>query len=262
MTRTRTKTKVAATDDDLCCASVVDAPLAEDEAIELSRVLGALADPVRLRLISLVASQVEICSCDLEAPLGKSQPTVSHHTKVLADAGLLVGGEARQVDVVACGLRSPGCSAKGARGLTHNSMHNSIFGTRLTIAFVEAGTCSPLSRAARRLARRSRSTEYQTHLPRRSPCTNPASLRTFRWWETVPWLLPTGSINSQTQTSPCGAAATMFKTRSRTGSPRALKPPARSAAERGRTTKRTPKRSSCRPPHCLRSPRPYPGSSH
>ena len=91
MTRTRTKTKVAATDDDLCCASVVDAPLAEDEAIELSRVLGVLADPVRLRLISLVASQVEICSCDLEAPLGKSQPTVSHHTKVLADAGLLVG---------------------------------------------------------------------------------------------------------------------------------------------------------------------------
>jgi ArsR family transcriptional regulator, arsenate/arsenite/antimonite-responsive transcriptional repressor len=77
--------------DDLCCASVVDAPLGEDEATELARVLGALADPVRLRLLSLVASQVEICSCDLEGPLGKSQPTVSHHTKVLADAGLLVG---------------------------------------------------------------------------------------------------------------------------------------------------------------------------
>ncbi len=81
----RTKRAMAA-DADLCCASVVDAPLAE-----LSHVLGALADPVRLRLISLVASQVEICSCDLEAPLGKSQPTVSHHTKVLADAGLLIG---------------------------------------------------------------------------------------------------------------------------------------------------------------------------
>lgn len=73
------------------CASLVDAPLAEDEAVELSRVLGALADPVRLRLLSLVAAQVEICSCDLEAPLARSQPTVSHHTKVLADAGLLVG---------------------------------------------------------------------------------------------------------------------------------------------------------------------------
>lgn len=67
------------------------APLNETEATELARVLGALADPVRLRLLSLVASQVEICSCDLEAPIGKSQPTVSHHTKVLVDAGLLVG---------------------------------------------------------------------------------------------------------------------------------------------------------------------------
>ena len=74
-----------------CCSSVVDAPLSEEDASELARVLGALADPVRLRLLSLVASQDEICSCDLETPLGRSQPTVSHHTKVLADAGLLVG---------------------------------------------------------------------------------------------------------------------------------------------------------------------------
>ena len=70
---------------------MVDAPLGPAEADELARVLGALADPVRLRLLSLVASQVEICSCELESPLGKSQPTVSHHTKVLARAGLLVG---------------------------------------------------------------------------------------------------------------------------------------------------------------------------
>jgi ArsR family transcriptional regulator, arsenate/arsenite/antimonite-responsive transcriptional repressor len=79
------------TTDGLCCASVTDAPLGEGEAHDLARVLGALADPVRLRLLSLVASRTEICSCDLEGPLGKSQPTVSHHTKVLADAGLLVG---------------------------------------------------------------------------------------------------------------------------------------------------------------------------
>jgi ArsR family transcriptional regulator, arsenate/arsenite/antimonite-responsive transcriptional repressor len=78
-------------DGGLCCASVVDAPLGPEEAVELARVLGALADPIRLRLLSLVAAQDEICSCDLEAPLGKSQPTVSHHTKVLADAGLLIG---------------------------------------------------------------------------------------------------------------------------------------------------------------------------
>jgi len=54
-------------------------------------VLSALADPVRLRLISLVAAEGEVCSCELEGPLGRSQPTISHHTRVLADAGLLVG---------------------------------------------------------------------------------------------------------------------------------------------------------------------------
>ena len=75
----------------LCCPSVVAAPLEEAHATELAQLLGALADPVRLRLLSLVAAQVEVCSCDLEAPLGKSQPTVSHHTKVLANAGLLIG---------------------------------------------------------------------------------------------------------------------------------------------------------------------------
>ena len=76
---------------DLCCPSLVDAPLDEAEAAELGRVLAALGDPVRLRLLSLVASQTEVCSCDLERPLGKSQPTISHHTKVLAEAGLLIG---------------------------------------------------------------------------------------------------------------------------------------------------------------------------
>ena len=91
MPRTTTTPIPVTLDDGLCCASVVDAPLSEHEAIELARVLGALADPVRLRLLSLVASRAEICSCDLEGPLGKSQPTISHHTKVLADAGLLVG---------------------------------------------------------------------------------------------------------------------------------------------------------------------------
>jgi ArsR family transcriptional regulator len=77
--------------DVLCCRSLVDAPLRERDAETLSRVLAALADPVRLRLLSIVASQGEVCSCDLEAPLAKSQPTVSHHTRVLAEAGLLRG---------------------------------------------------------------------------------------------------------------------------------------------------------------------------
>lgn len=91
MTRSGAQAIPVTEDGGLCCASVVDAPLGPAEAEELARVLGALADPVRLRLLSLVAAQAEICSCDLETPLGKSQPTVSHHTKVLADAGLLVG---------------------------------------------------------------------------------------------------------------------------------------------------------------------------
>ncbi len=75
----------------VCCSSVTEAPLSESDAVELARVLAALADPVRIRLLSLVAAQDEVCSCDLEAPLGKSQPTVSHHTKVLSEAGLLLG---------------------------------------------------------------------------------------------------------------------------------------------------------------------------
>ena len=91
MARRPTKVAMVSSDMTLCCSSVVDAPLSEADASELAHVLGALADPVRLRLLSLVASHDEICSCDLEAPLGRSQPTISHHTKVLADAGLLVG---------------------------------------------------------------------------------------------------------------------------------------------------------------------------
>lgn len=53
--------------------------------------LAALGDPVRLRLLSIVAAEGEVCSCNLEAPLNKSQPTVSHHTRVLSEAGLIVG---------------------------------------------------------------------------------------------------------------------------------------------------------------------------
>jgi len=81
----------ARTSNELCCASVVETPLSKVEAVKLARVLSALGDPVRLRLLSLVAAQTEVCSCDLEAPLAKSQPTISHHTRVLAEAGLIVG---------------------------------------------------------------------------------------------------------------------------------------------------------------------------
>lgn len=85
------RTNVIQLDDDVCCAPLMAAPLAESEADELARVFAALGDPIRLRLLSLVAAAGEVCSCDLEDPLGKSQPTISHHTKALVDAGLLVG---------------------------------------------------------------------------------------------------------------------------------------------------------------------------
>ena len=54
-------------------------------------IFAALGDPVRLRMLSLIAAELEVCSCALEAPLGKSQPTISHHTRILADAGLIEG---------------------------------------------------------------------------------------------------------------------------------------------------------------------------
>ncbi len=75
----------------VCCAPLSSAPLQEAEAQELASVFAALADPVRLRVFNLIATCGEMCSCDLVEPVGKSQPTVSHHTKVLADAGLVVG---------------------------------------------------------------------------------------------------------------------------------------------------------------------------
>ena len=72
-----------------CCEPVTEAPLAEDEAHDLAAAFKVLADPVRLRLLSLVAAADEVCACDLVEPLGRSQPTVSHHLSVLTDAGLL-----------------------------------------------------------------------------------------------------------------------------------------------------------------------------
>jgi ArsR family transcriptional regulator, arsenate/arsenite/antimonite-responsive transcriptional repressor len=74
-----------------CCGVVLAAPLPEADAIQLARGFAALADPVRLRLLSIIASSGECCSCDLEEPLGRAQPTISHHTKALAEAGLIAG---------------------------------------------------------------------------------------------------------------------------------------------------------------------------
>src|SRR5690606_17182311 len=74
-----------------CCPSVLAAPLDEAEAAALSRGFAAVAEPARLRLLSLIAAAEagEVCACDLTEPLGRSQPTVSHHLKVLFEAGLV-----------------------------------------------------------------------------------------------------------------------------------------------------------------------------
>lgn len=79
--------------DDLCCESppLRRKPLTSDEAVALAKRLKALADPVRLRLFSAIASHAggEACVCDITDGIDVSQPTVSHHLKVLRDAGLL-----------------------------------------------------------------------------------------------------------------------------------------------------------------------------
>jgi ArsR family transcriptional regulator len=76
---------------ELCCAPLAGGPMSESESTRFAAILGALADPVRLRLLSIIAASGEVCSCNLEAPLHRSQPTISHHTRVLAEAGLIVG---------------------------------------------------------------------------------------------------------------------------------------------------------------------------
>lgn len=74
-----------------CCTPLSESELTEREARETASIFAALSDPVRLRMLSLIASETEVCSCALESPLKKSQPTISHHTRILAEAGLIEG---------------------------------------------------------------------------------------------------------------------------------------------------------------------------
>ena len=73
------------------CPPLLEEPLAASEAAQLAGALRVLADPARLRLLSLIQAQSdhEACVCHLTEPLGLSQPTVSHHLKVLLQAGLV-----------------------------------------------------------------------------------------------------------------------------------------------------------------------------
>ncbi|MBT1092535.1 ArsR/SmtB family transcription factor [Streptomyces chartreusis] len=75
-----------------CCAGVSEAPLDEERAAELAKVFKALGDPVRLRLLSMIASRGEggeVCVCELTPAFDLSQPTISHHLKLLRQAGLI-----------------------------------------------------------------------------------------------------------------------------------------------------------------------------
>ncbi|MET9590717.1 metalloregulator ArsR/SmtB family transcription factor [Streptomyces sp. NPDC006516] len=76
---------------DGCCPGLLTAPLGEDDAETLAKVFKALGDPVRLRLLSMIASRAggEVCVCDLTPAFDLSQPTISHHLKLLKQAGLI-----------------------------------------------------------------------------------------------------------------------------------------------------------------------------
>ncbi len=76
-----------------CCGDAISAQLGAPEATELAAQLGAVADPVRLQVLSILAGAPggEVCACDFVGPIGKSQPTISHHLKVLSEAGLIDG---------------------------------------------------------------------------------------------------------------------------------------------------------------------------
>jgi ArsR family transcriptional regulator len=116
------------TGDVACCAPLTREPLSAETAASLARTLKAVADPARLRLLSLVAAHEggEACVCDLVEPLGLSQPTVSHHLKVLVDAGLLTRDKRgvwayfalvpEALDALAAVLAAPAAARPGATG--------------------------------------------------------------------------------------------------------------------------------------------------
>ena len=72
-----------------CCPPIAGTVLDENDAVELAAVLKSLADPVRIRLLSIIANAGEACACDLPELLGKSQPTISHHLSILTKAGVI-----------------------------------------------------------------------------------------------------------------------------------------------------------------------------
>jgi ArsR family transcriptional regulator, arsenate/arsenite/antimonite-responsive transcriptional repressor len=86
-------TEAADRTESVCCSPMLREPLTDAQSVELARVFKALADPVRLRLLSLIASHAggEACVCDLTDAFDLTGPTISHHLKVLREAGVIEG---------------------------------------------------------------------------------------------------------------------------------------------------------------------------
>lgn len=78
---------------ELCCTPIFEGEINADAAADMAALFAALGDPVRLRIVSMLSAAAggTACGCDLEAPLSLSQPTVSHHLKILREAGLIEG---------------------------------------------------------------------------------------------------------------------------------------------------------------------------
>ena len=105
-----------------CCDPVLVEPLEEAEAETLAAGFRVLADPTRLRLFSLIANAPdgEMCACDVTAPVGRSQPTVSHHLSILTDAGLLAREQRGKWAWFRCGPRASRRASRCAHsGLTN-----------------------------------------------------------------------------------------------------------------------------------------------
>jgi ArsR family transcriptional regulator, arsenate/arsenite/antimonite-responsive transcriptional repressor len=90
---------VVDTSGPICCAPVAAAPMRDDAALEVALRLKALADPVRVRLMSLMLASDEVCTCELAPAVGVTEATVSHHLSVLKRAGLISEGERRGMNV-------------------------------------------------------------------------------------------------------------------------------------------------------------------
>jgi DNA-binding transcriptional ArsR family regulator len=103
----------------ICCMPVAAAPMTDTDALEVALRLKALADPVRVRLISLLLAAEEVCTCELAPAVGVTDATVSHHLSVLKKAGLISDGDRRGMNVyyrvrrdalgALCRVIDPGC---------------------------------------------------------------------------------------------------------------------------------------------------------